>query len=151
MQRQPDCERYLANRLCERWQARLVDRDALAKHLILSPKQLDALGQADPSPFHTYGIYLRAMRQALVDAQLLDDSEVQACLQKLVDDYIETPSTSHVLQVKQIVNKKLGVAPPKAEPESAPKPVRAVKIVFAVFAVLALLSVAVLLGLSPQQ
>lgn len=145
MQRQPDCERYLANRLCERWQSRLVDRDALAKHLILSPKQLDALGQADPSPFHTYGIYLRAMRQALGESQLLDDPEVQACLQKLVDDYMETPSTSHVLQVKQIVNKKLGVAPPQVEPELSTQPLRAIKVVLAVFVIL---FVALLLGLN---
>lgn len=121
MQSQLDCEIYLARRLRAVWQARAVDRDTLAKSLILSPKQLEALEQGDPSSFHTYGIYLRAMRQALGQAQLLEDPEVLACLQRLVDDYTRKPPMSHVVQVKHTVNKQLGVAPQDAHPDRHPK------------------------------
>ncbi len=43
----------------------VVDRDTLANSLMLSPKQIKALEQGDRCSFHAYGIYLRAMRQAL--------------------------------------------------------------------------------------
>lgn len=136
MQRKPDCEQYLARRLSESWLARAVEREALAKQLILSRKQFDALEAADPSPFHTYGIYLRAMRSALKEAQLLEDPEVLNCLETLVSDYMRSPSISHVVQVKQTVNKKLGVAPPDRKPAESPSPRAGLALVLAVFAIL---------------
>jgi len=122
MPNQLDCEQYLASCLAESWQARSVDRLELAKRLILSVKQLDALQKADPAPFHTHGIYLRAMRKALEEAQLFDDPEVLRCLEALESDHRRIPNISHVLQVKQTVNKKLAVAPPERNPHEATSP-----------------------------
>ncbi|MCD8536275.1 MAG: hypothetical protein LRY56_01665 [Burkholderiaceae bacterium] len=145
MQPQPDSEQYLVSRLRENWRSRAIDREILAKNLILSHRQLQALEAADHSPFHTYGIYLRALRCALDDAQLLNDPEVSSCLQTLIHDYINTPPMTHVLQVKQTVNKKLGVAPALVKADQTSRLGTGLTIVLVV---LSMLLTAVLLSLS---
>jgi hypothetical protein len=121
MQGQFDCEQYLASRLRESWQTRHVTREKLAKHLNLSSKQLQGLETADPAPFHTDGMYLRALQQALDEAQLLQDADVMHCLETLITNRTREPQATHVLQVKQTLNKQLGVAPPDAQAERRSK------------------------------
>jgi len=115
-----DCEQYLADRLSQSWQARSVDRAALAKTLILSSRQLDALLVADSAAFHTYGIYLRAIRRALEEAGIASEPEVAACLDTLVHAYSQEPGVSQILAVRKTINQKLGVAP---HDEGPPKPI----------------------------
>lgn len=112
MQSRSDCESYLASRLRESWQSHAVDFEQLAKQLIVSPKQIQALQTGDAGCFHTYGIYLRTLRQALEQAQILHDPLVLQCLETLVTDYISSPQTSEVLRVKHTVNKKLAEVSP---------------------------------------
>jgi hypothetical protein len=112
MQTKPDFEQYLASRLAQSWQVSGVDREELGKQLILSVRQLNALQAADCSAFHTRGIYLRSLRQALEQAQLLDEPEVLKRIEALMTEYTESPHTSHVLKVEQTVNRKLGVTGP---------------------------------------
>jgi hypothetical protein len=111
-----ECEQALAAALEQSWQARGIDRDVLAKRLILSARQLDALCHADASAFHTYGIYLRATRFALQESNLLSDPANEQALQILVQAYQQDPGTSPILNVRNAVNRKLGEAP--GEPRS---------------------------------
>ena len=126
MQGQLDCQQYLASRLRESWQRRQVTREKLAKDLILSSKQLQGLETADPAPFHTDGLYLRALQQALDEAQLLQDADVMHCLETLITNRTREPQATHVLQVKQTLNKQLGVAPSDAQAERRYKRTRLV-------------------------
>lgn len=62
---QAACELFLAQCLEDNWQIRAVEPVLLGKRLILSKQQLTALTRAESTAFHTYGVYLRALRLAL--------------------------------------------------------------------------------------
>jgi len=113
---QNECERLLGRRLSDAWQRKTVVRNQLGKRLILSNKQLIALENADASQFHTYGIYLRALRHALADADLIEQSDVKDCLQTLDECYLATPHMTQILRIRSTMNQKLGEAPPEVDP-----------------------------------
>ena len=139
-QRQGESEQLIGQILQTNWQSRQVDRQALAKRLILSTRQLNALIEPDPSAFHTYGIYLRALRFALEEAGLLDNPEIQGQLEFLVGEYSRDPHMSRILEVKRTVNRKLGVAPaqPGTEKQTDTRGVVALIVVVSVVLVLSL-------------
>jgi len=113
---QNECERLLGRRLSDAWQCKTVVRNQLAKRLVLSTKQLSALENADASQFHTYGIYLRALRHALAEADLLEQSDVKDCLQTLDECYLATPHMTQILRIRSTMSQKLGEAPPEVDP-----------------------------------
>jgi hypothetical protein len=111
MQSPLDCQRLLAARLKKTWASQAVDRAQLSKSLCLSPRQLSSLASAQDDAFHTRGLYIRALEQALQEAGLQEDAEVSECLATLRQHYAQTPRGSQIALVQQTVNKRLGVAP----------------------------------------
>ncbi len=136
--RQGEFEKDLGQILQARWSSAHADRAAIAKRLILSQRQLNALVQADPTAFHTYGIYLRALRMALQQAGVLQDAEVVERLEFLAERYLRNRHVSGILEVKRTVNRKLGVAPrePGAEKQTDARGVVALVVVVTVVLVL---------------
>lgn len=106
-----DCQQRLASRLKETWATESVDRIKLGKELRLSSLQLKALETGHEGAFHTRGLYLRALEQAVNEAGLKDDAELIDCLAFLKQHYTETPRGSQIALVQKTVNKRLGVAP----------------------------------------
>ena len=137
-QRPIEAEQFIGQSLRASWQARQIDQQALAKRLILSVRQLNALAVADPSAFHTYGIYLRALRFAAQEARLLENPQVHEQLELLVEHYSRDPHSSSIDKVKQTVNRKLGVAPrqPDTEKQVDTRGVVALLLIVAVVVVL---------------
>lgn len=111
MQSPLDCQRLLAARLKETWASQAIDRAQMSKLLRLSPRQLSALESGQDDAFHTHGLYIRALEQALQEAGLQDDAEASECLACLLQHYAQTPRGSQIALVQQTVNKRLGVAP----------------------------------------
>jgi hypothetical protein len=111
MQSPLDCQRLLAERLKKTWVSQAVDRAQLSKSLRLSERQISALESGQDDAFHTRGLYIRALEQALQEAGLQDDAEASECLACLLQHYAQTPRGSQIALVQQAVNKRLGVAP----------------------------------------
>jgi hypothetical protein len=65
----------------------------------------------DDSAFHTRGLYLRAVEQAIQEAGLKDDPDVIENLSRLSEHYAQTPRGSQISLVQQTVNKRLAIAP----------------------------------------
>lgn len=137
-QRQGEAEQFIGQILQTNWHSKQIDRQALAKRLILSTRQLNALAVPDPSAFHTYGIYIRALRLALGEAGLLNDNEVVKRIEFLEECYSRDPHMSRILEVKQTINRKLGVAPAQPGPEKPTDTRGVVALILVVSVVLAL-------------
>jgi hypothetical protein len=117
-----ECQRLLGHALKVYWQEQGSDDQALIKHLLLSRKQLVGLLEGDPAPFHTYGIYLRALTKAMQMTALDDRAELQQCLHTLVKAYADSPRGTQILKVRQTVNRHLGEAPFEADAPKALHP-----------------------------
>lgn len=133
MQNQLECQQLLAARLKASWVSVPIDRTALSKTLRLSTRQLLALETGEDGAFHTRGLYLRAIEQALQEAGLKDDPEVVECLACLHQHYAQTPRGSQIYLVQQTVNKRLAIAP-KDPSERAPIRIGAFGVVMVIVA-----------------
>lgn len=111
MQSHLDCQQLLATRLKQAWAIESVDRLKLSKRLRLSTRHLKALETGIDDAFHTRGLYLRALVQAVNEAGLKGDAEINECLDCLFQHYTHTPRGSQIALVQQTVNKRLGEAP----------------------------------------
>jgi hypothetical protein len=120
-----ECQQLLGHALKVHWQGQGIDDEALIKHLLLSRKQLVGLREGDPAPFHTYGIYLRALAKAMQMTALDDRPELQQCLHQLEKAYAASPRGTQILKVRQTVNRHLGEAPFEADAPKAGHPQKA--------------------------
>lgn len=120
-EQQKQTEQRLAGRLVGQFARQAPDRSALTKRLLLSGAQLDALLAGDPSAFHTYGIYLRALEQLMGLIGLLDDPEAMQDLQTLQAGYDQSPRGTHIRKVRETINQSLGVAPSEQAAVSSKK------------------------------
>lgn len=111
MSKNLDCQQLLAALLKEKWATQEIDRIGLRKTLRVSMRQLLALENGDDGAFHTRGLYLRAVEQAVQTSGLQDDSEVIDCLACLYQQYAQTPRGSQISLVQQTLNKRLAIAP----------------------------------------
>jgi hypothetical protein len=111
MQNHLDCQQLLTARLKASWACGSIDRVKLSKTLRISSRQLLALESGQDDAFHTRGLYLRALAQALNEAGLKDDTEITECLACLSQHYTQTPRGSQIALVQKTVNKRLGFAP----------------------------------------
>jgi len=120
-----ECQRLLGHALKVYWQEQGSDDQALIKHLLLSRKQLVGLREGDPAPFHTYGIYLRALSNAMQITALDDRAELQQCFHQLEKAYADSPRGTQILKVRQTINRHLGEAPFDADASKAVHPKKA--------------------------
>ena len=125
-----ECQRRLAQRIEEQLTLRPIDREELVKALRVSPKQLQALLAAEPDPFHTYGIYLRALTRLIALTGLADDPRSQQDLECLEQYYAKSPRGSDIRRVRDTINRMLGEAP--AEPSTQTPSKRTLSIILLV-------------------
>ncbi|MFO7746733.1 MAG: hypothetical protein R6V42_02880 [Orrella sp.] len=106
-----DSQHLLGSRLKEAVNARAMDLDKLAKRVLVSRRQLNGLFTGLSEDFHTYGLYLKALRRALDEVGKSGEAEVEDDYAILMQHYQTTPRGKKILEVQRVVNKALGEAP----------------------------------------
>lgn len=106
-----DTQYLLGSRLKEAVNARTVDLDKLAKRVLVSRRQLNGLFTGLSEDFHTYGLYLKALRRALDEVGQSGETEVEKSYAILMQHYQTTPRGKKILEVQRVINKALGEAP----------------------------------------
>jgi len=101
----------LGSRLKEAVNALTLDLDKLAKRVLVSRRQLNGLFEGLSDDFHTYGLYLKALRRALDEVGQSGETEVEDNYAILMQHYQTSPRGKKILEVQQVINKALGEAP----------------------------------------
>lgn len=110
-----DTQDLLGSRLKEAVNAQTVDLDKLAKRALVSRRQLNGLFTGQCDDFHTYGLYLKALRRALDEVGQSGETEVEDNYAVLMQHYQTTPRGKKILEVQRVINKALGEAPAEDE------------------------------------
>lgn len=72
-----DTQDLLGSLLKEAVNAQTVDLDKLAKRALVSKRQLNGLFTGQSDDFHTFGLYLKALRRALDEVGQSGETEVE--------------------------------------------------------------------------